>query len=95
MVTKISSQCPSVLRMVEWMIDVTKISDPDQSWQRSVEQFLDDTRHEPISRISASIRILRRILCLSEKIRQTEEKMIGVTRGEGAVRDHRSVVQGP
>ena len=47
-VTKISSQGPSLLRIVEQMIDVTEISDiGGEVRQRSVTQFLDDTRHEP------------------------------------------------
>ena len=72
-VPKISSQGPSLLRIVEQTIDWTKISDLDEGWQRTVEQFLDDTRHEPISRISASIRELRRILSVFETMR---EKMV-------------------
>ena len=49
-VTKISSQGPSLLRIVEQMIDVTEISEiGGEVWQRTVTQFLDDTRHEPIS----------------------------------------------
>ena len=67
-VTKISSQGPSLLRIVEQMIDVTKIPDPeDEGWQRTVKQFLDDTRREPISRISASTCELRRILSFLRK----------------------------
>ena len=50
------------------MIDVTKISDTrDEGWQRTAVQFLDDTRHEPISRISASTRELKRIVSLFER----------------------------
>ena len=48
-VTKIESQGPSLLRTVEQMINVTDISAADQGWQRTVKQFLDHTRHEPIS----------------------------------------------
>ena len=45
------------------MIDVTAISDKGgEVWQRAVTQFLDDTMHEPISRISASTRELKRIV---------------------------------
>ena len=44
------------------VIDVTKISSQGPSLLRTVKQFLDDTRHEPISRILASIREVRRIL---------------------------------
>ena len=73
-VTKISSQGPSLLRIVEQMIYVTKISDLDQGWQRTVKHFLDDTRHEPISRISASVRELRSILSLFEMIREKKER---------------------
>ena len=41
-----SSQGPSLLRMVEQMIDVTTISDQGgEGWQHTVKQFLDDTRH--------------------------------------------------
>ena len=41
-VTEISSQCPSLLRIVEQMIDVTRISDiGGEFWQRTVNQFLD------------------------------------------------------
>ena len=74
-VTKIPSQGPSLLRMVEQMIDVTKIWDlqEEEGWQRTVKQFLDDTRHAPVSRISASIRELRRVLSLFEKIREKKE----------------------
>ena len=59
-VTKISSQGPSLLRIVEQMVDVTKISDPGgDGWQRTVIEFLDDTRHEIFSRLSASTRELK------------------------------------
>ena len=80
-VTKISCQGPSLLRLVEQMIDVTKISDPeDEGWQRTVKQFLDDMRHEPISRISASTRELRRIVSLFARARV---KMFSVESGAG------------
>ena len=79
-VTKISSQGPSLLRIEEQMIDVTKISDTrDEGWQRAVVQFLDDTRHKPISRISASTRELKRIcLCL-----RGQKKMYSAMFGAG------------
>ena len=50
-------------------------------WQRAVKQFLDDTRHESISRISASTRELRWILSLFERARV---KMFRVESGAGA-----------
>ena len=55
-VIKIESQGPSLLRTV--------------GLQRTVKQFLGDTRHEPISRISATTRELRRILSLFESVRE-------------------------
>ena len=68
-VTKISSHGPSLLRMVEQMVDVTKISDlGGEGWQRTVKQFLDDTRHERMSRISACTREQRRIVSLFERL---------------------------
>ena len=82
-VTKVSSQGPSLLRIVEQIIDVTKISDSgDEGWQRTVMQFLDDTRHEPISRISVSTRrALRRILSLFERVKEKMySKMLGAGR---------------
>ena len=79
-VTKISSQGPSLLRIVQQMIDVTEISDADHGWQHTVKQFLDDKRHEPISRISASTRELRRILSLFERVR---EKTFSAESGAG------------
>ena len=51
-----------MLRIVGQMIDVTKISDlEDEGWQRTARQFLDDTRHEPVSRISASFSLFERV----------------------------------
>ena len=71
-VTKMSGQGPSLLRMVERMIDVTKISDKGgEFWQGTEKQFLDGTR-QPISRISASTRELKRIVSLLES---AEDKM--------------------
>ena len=46
---------------------MTEISSLDWNWQRKVKQILDDTRHEPISRISE--RICERghvFICLSK-----------------------------
>ena len=55
------------------MIDVTKISDlGGEGWQRTVMKFLDDTRHESMSRISACTRELRRLVSLFESV--LEEK---------------------
>ena len=49
----------------------------DQNLRRrpglAVKQLLDDIRHEPISRISASTRELRRILSLFERVREKME----------------------
>ena len=68
---------------MEQMIDVTKISDPgDEGRQRAVMQFLDDTNHEPISRISASTRELKRIVSLFESV---IEKMYSAMFGAGAL----------
>ena len=49
-------------------LDVTKISRQDQNWQRTVEQFPDDTRRELISRISERIRELNKVTNLFEII---------------------------
>ena len=50
-VTKISRQCPSLVRIVEQMIDVTKISDVGGGvWQRAAKQLHDDTRRDPFYR---------------------------------------------
>ena len=51
------------------MIDVTEISDPGR-WLRTVTQFLDDTRHGPVSRISASTRELKRIVSLFQSLKK-------------------------
>ena len=72
------------MRIVEQMIDVTEISDVgSQVWQRAVAQFLDDTKQEPISRISASTRELKRIVSLFEIVK---EKMYSEMLGAGVVK---------
>ena len=69
-VTKISSQGPSLLRIVEQIIDVTEISKiGGEVWQRTVTQFLDDARHELISRIFVCTRKLNRIVSLFEIVK--------------------------
>ena len=50
----------------------TEISSQVQSWQITVEQIHDDTRHEPFSRISNRIREPKRFLNLLEKMKEKE-----------------------
>ena len=65
------SQGPSLLRIVEQMIDMSEISKLGcEVWQRTVTQFLDDTRHEPVSRISVCTRELKRIVSLFETVQE-------------------------
>ena len=51
------------------MIDVTEIPDKG-GWLRAVTHFLDDTRHGPVSRISASTRELKRIVSLFQSVEE-------------------------
>ena len=51
------------------VIEVTG-SSQDQSWQRTAEQILDDTRHDPTSRICDRIREQKGVLSLFEKKRK-------------------------
>ena len=62
------------------VIEVTEISSQVQSWQRTVEQILDDTRHEPMSRISEMVRELNMFLNLEEKIQEKKERKLRKTR---------------
>ena len=59
-----------VIDVTKISIDVTKIADLDQGWQRTVKQFLDDIRHEPISRIYE----WRRILSFLEQMKEKKER---------------------
>ena len=63
-----SSQDRSLLRKVNQMLDLTK--NQDQSWQRTLKQFLHDMRHEPVSRISERIRELKWVFSLFEERRK-------------------------
>ena len=70
------------------MIDVTEISKKrGEVWQRAVTEFLDDTRHEPISRIPGCIRELNRIVSLFETVKERMySKMLGAGGREGVKR---------
>ena len=52
-------------------------------WQRTVTQFLDDTSHEPISRIAASTRELKWIVSLLDIVK---ERMYSKMLGAGEVK---------
>ena len=58
------------------VIEATMISSQDQSWQRTVEQILDDARHEPGSRISERLREQKGVLYLLEKTKERKREIL-------------------